>query len=208
MSVVSPAEGVELADEPVLSFSPPSPDQSNKEQIRAEVEAVRKQFAAMEGRKSALILDPTKMPRWDSLTISLLVFTALVSPYEVAFLKAPTSASDGLFILNRVIDVFFFADMVLQFFLMYEEHIVSNNDEALGGKGGGSHSHTITRWVKDRRKITVNYLRGWFAIDVGSILPGIFDILPLINPDECPDRGSNVKVLRVIRVLRLIKLVR
>lgn len=54
------------------------------------------------------------MPFWDSLTSLAIVFTALVTPYEVAFLPMATSPSDTLFVLNRVLDCIFIVDMYVQ----------------------------------------------------------------------------------------------
>lgn len=43
-----------------------------------------------------------------------LIFTALVTPFEVGFLESPTSV-DGLWIVNRFIDLIFIADMGISF---------------------------------------------------------------------------------------------
>ena len=53
------------------------------------------------------ILDPQsiQVQMWDALTAIALIFTAIVTPLEVAFLPAPTCAHEGLFIVNRLIDV-------------------------------------------------------------------------------------------------------
>ena len=50
------------------------------------------------------IIDPsgTFMKRWDLLMLILLMFTATVTPFEVAFLKP--NLGDGLFIINRMVD--------------------------------------------------------------------------------------------------------
>ena len=67
---------------------------------------------------------------WDSVTVSALVFTSLVTPFEVSFMKPvsfdfwppfanPTNVVLEIFVLNRVVDSIFFFDMILQFFLMY-----------------------------------------------------------------------------------------
>ena len=47
-----------------------------------------------------------------------LVFTAIVTPYEVSLLEEPKTASDPLFIINRFIDAIFFIDMCIQFICM------------------------------------------------------------------------------------------
>ena len=64
------------------------------------------------------------MQIWDTLTTSALVWTALVTPFEVAMLEPPagwdTALTDPLFIINRLIDLLFFFDMLLQFALMVQ----------------------------------------------------------------------------------------
>ena len=60
-------------------------------------------------------------------------------------------------------------------------------------------------------------LKGWFIIDVVSIVPSLFDILPLVpgnllsKSEGCSTAGDDarsLKVMRVVRTARLIKLVR
>ena len=72
--------------------------------------------------KPGCMIDPRTsrlMPRWDVWTSIALVFTALVTPYEVGFLPASRSPLDPLFLINRIVDLTFFIDLCLQFFLMY-----------------------------------------------------------------------------------------
>ena len=82
------------------------------ESLQQQVDRHRRQIAALEGQGAAFVIDPTKLWWWDMLTAFALVFTAIVGPFEVAFLTPARSASDGLFILNRMIDTFFILDMV------------------------------------------------------------------------------------------------
>ena len=118
---------------------------------------------------------------WDLLMVALLIFTALVTPFEVAFLSP---SWDALFVINRLVDTGFVADMFVNFFLGYfdeEENCM----------------------VWDNKRIVKKYLKGWFLIDLVSILP--FDTLGLaLNSPEF----NQLKILRVIRLLRLIKLMR
>ena len=59
--------------------------------------------------------------QWDILTSIALVFTALVTPFEVSFLPPPTTDSlDVLFYVNRAVDVIFLIDMWLQFGLIFQ----------------------------------------------------------------------------------------
>ena len=51
---------------------------------------------------------------WDTLLLSILVWTSLVTPFEVSFLEP---SYNHIFIINRLIDVCFISDIVLVFFL-------------------------------------------------------------------------------------------
>ena len=94
-----------------------SDDEKEKPKLHAEVEAVRAQLAALSrGKKSKLLIDPRTskhLGTWDLVVGLLLCYTALVTPFEVAFLPLPTEAN-GRFVINRIIDVFFLVDMVMQ----------------------------------------------------------------------------------------------
>lgn len=115
------------------------------------------------------------------------MFTALITPYEVAFLSQPDHA-DVLFVINRAVDGTFFCDIFLQFFLMFPRK-----------RGSG------TVWVSNRYDIAMHYLRGWFLLDVVSVGVSAFDVLSLVMGNA---NLSKFKVLRVLRVMRLIKLAR
>mmetsp|Transcript_23006 Transcript_23006/g.51880 ORF Transcript_23006/g.51880 Transcript_23006/m.51880 type:complete len:641 (+) Transcript_23006:272-2194(+) len=132
--------------------------------------------------------DGNFMQKWDSVTTLALLFTAIVTPYEVACLGAEAPAdtpflvllSDGLWVINQLVNLVFVVDMFLSFQTMYRES---------ARRGGGV--------VKDLRKIRRRYVRGWFAVDVVSIVP--FSYIP---------GAGSLGILRVVRVLRLLKLAR
>jgi hypothetical protein len=128
-------------------------------------------------------LDPKNnyMRYWDMYTIVLLVYTAIVTPYEVSFLEPSLNA---LFFINRFVDVSFLFDMLLNFYLGYF-------DDDMG------------KWVFDLVKIRKKYFESWFFIDIVSILP--FDAIGILTDSNSIKR---LKVLRVIRLLRLAKLLR
>ncbi len=137
------------------------------------------------------LIDPRDNSRvfiWDMCVAMALVFTALVTPYEVAFLGAPKGI-DALFILNRLLDVVFIIDVGVNFFLIQQV----------------SDSHG-DRWVTDHGQIVLGYLRGWFTLDVFSIVISLLDFVAVSNNGG--GGVSQFKVLRVVRVLRLIKLLR
>lgn len=93
---------------------------------------------------------------------------------------------DPMFIINCLVDLIFVIDMVLQFFLMYPVKT----------------KHGMTLEYRHKR-IVVHYLRGWFTVDILSILP--FGHLGLIlNSDAL----KGMKIVKVVRLLRLLKLMR
>ena len=87
------------------------------------------------------------MGRWDGVTFTSLIFTALVTPYEIAVMD-PVEF-DGLWCINWLVNLVFFCDLVMAFFTVYREK---------KSEGG--------RLVKDLKRIRWNYLKGWFPIDL------------------------------------------
>ena len=126
------------------------------------------------------------MRYWDGFTTLALLFTAVVTPYEVACLRdtdgdsAADLVDNGLWILNQFVNLVFLFDMFLSFFMMYRED---------AKKGGGL--------VRDLPQIRMHYLKGWFFIDLISIIP--FGLIP---------GAGAFGLLRMIRILRLLKLAR
>ena len=57
-----------------------------------------------------------------------LTFIVFITPYEICFLGSASIAS-GRFWLNRIIDLLFLVDLVLQFFLI-PPHLVTNSVDA------------------------------------------------------------------------------
>jgi hypothetical protein len=83
-----------------------------------------KTYKSSANASSKWLLNPNEMQRWDATVTLALVFTGLFTPFEVAFVEGkcthPTFVVDPLFALNRMVDLIFLCDMVLQFFLMRE----------------------------------------------------------------------------------------
>ena len=155
--------------------------------------SVARRIAELEAndiKKNQWLIDPRtskRLPYWDGTSAFALLFTALVTPYEVAFLPSDLVY---LFAINRCVDCIFVVDVVVQFFLAFP---FDSSDE------GGS------RWVTDLPSIRRHYLRGWFAVDVLATGVSIFDIISFVSNN---DSFSRLKALRVLRVLRLVKLLR
>ena len=135
---------------------------------------------------------------WDGITTAALVYTAVLTPFEVGFLSASTTV-DAWFVINRILDVIFILDMCLQFCVVYQKA----QERAEGDDAA---------FVTERRKIVRHYLFGWFPLDLFSILPSIFDIVPLVEAgNDNLDAAATAEKLtgfRAVRALRLIKLIR
>ena len=87
------------------------PKEQKQRSAQEDLEAIEELLEAMEKGKS-MNLDPNGvfMKYWDAYMMLLLIFTAIVTPYEVALLDTELNA---LFYLNRVVDVSFIMDMVM-----------------------------------------------------------------------------------------------
>ena len=117
--------------------------------------------------------------RWQLLIVFALLFVSIVTPYEVAVL--PSNINAGYFI-NLFINLIFIIDMGVAFFSAYR---------ATAKEGG--------HLIKDLRAIRRHYLRGWFAIDLISVLP----------LDMVSDKIEfDMKILRLVKLLRLTRLAR
>ena len=81
--------------------------------------------------------------------------------------------------LNRLVDMAFFADIIINFCLAYELE-----DEGL--------------WVVSHDRIAIRYVKGWFLIDVVSTIP--FDMFVALPPsatggESVADTLQDLKVL-------------
>ena len=151
---------------------------------------------------------------WDAGAFACLLFTACVTPVEVCVLAPEpfdqifgpdgNAGSAAVFVINRCIDLFFMTDILLNFFMAYQEPSF---------KGG--------MWVTARRRIACNYIQTWLLLDVLSVIP--FDLIArpdATGPDvlnsqrgtsagidlEAQESAEGLGVLRAARVLRLARL--
>uniref|UniRef100_A0A1B0FLV1 PAC domain-containing protein n=1 Tax=Glossina morsitans morsitans TaxID=37546 RepID=A0A1B0FLV1_GLOMM len=104
-------------------------------------------------------------------------------PYNVAF-KNKTSEDVSLLVVDSIVDVIFFIDIVLNFHTTFV------------GPGG--------EVVSDPKVIRMNYLKSWFIIDLLSCLP--YDVFNAFDRDE-DGIGSLFSALKVVRLLRLGRVV-
>jgi hypothetical protein len=148
------------------------------------------------------LIDPRTsklMPVLDAAGAIALLFTALFTPFEVAFLTPP-GHMDSTFVLNRIVDAIFIADMVAQFLIVIP---------ASGPNGRDIVEHSL---------IAQRYMSSWFGLDFTSTALSALDILPFVQRDgdggdaaasTCGSSAySTLKALRVVRVLRLTKMIR
>lgn len=141
------------------------------------------------------VLDPRhrRMARWDSFVAVLLLFTAIVTPFEVCFLEPEWRSA--LFWINRLVDLSFILDIVVNFHLSYY-------DPNVGASG---------TYITNLGKIKMRYLKGWFALDFLSVVP--FDVLSIMldlyaGASADTDSVARLRVVRLVRLLRLVKLLR
>ena len=90
---------------------------------------------------------------------------------------------------NVVVDLLFFSDMIMVF-----NTAIETEDFEI---------------VDDRKNIAIDYLNGWFAIDLVAILPfGLF--IPSGGDDttSAADFNQMVRVMRIGRLTKLVKLLK
>lgn len=100
-------------------------------------------------KKSCIIYpEDTWKEHWDLLVSLILIFTCCVTPYLLAFY---TDENFVWQIINGIVDLIFFIDMILNFNTAhYDEDFVM---------------------LDHRSIIALNYLKGWFLIDLLAIFP-------------------------------------
>ena len=176
---------------------------------------------AREMQKIGWVIDPRKnclLPKWDLTMVSALLFTAIVTPVEVAFLEEGQYITN-LWVINRLVDLCFMIDIILTFNRAYQES---------AEKGG--------HWVFNKWVIARNYLLGWFLLDFFSVVPFWLTSLqysyyscleqPGMTHDSCmaietlaalsnnTDNGQmatmtrSAVLFRIAKLLRMVKLAR
>eukprot|EP00658_Telonema_sp_P-2_P048478 TRINITY_DN36880_c0_g1_i4.p1 TRINITY_DN36880_c0_g1~~TRINITY_DN36880_c0_g1_i4.p1 ORF type:complete len:634 (-),score=95.50 TRINITY_DN36880_c0_g1_i4:242-2143(-) len=127
------------------------------------------------------IVDPRSesYQTWENFMGVLLLYTATVTPVDVA-VKTDGTAGIVLFWWNRCVDSSFLLDLFINLRLAFYP----------------KHSHQTL--VMDIDEIQRRYLRGWFTVDLISVLP-----LEVIHSDL-----QVVKLLRLLRLLKLLKVAR
>ena len=116
---------------------------------------------------------------WDWIVLFLVMYTAIITPYMAAFVltrdtkrdavlhrgdsKSISIVDDPLVIVDYIVDVMFIIDI----FINFRTTFVDANDEV----------------VSDPCRVAVNYIKGWFIVDLLAAIP--FELLIMIgNTDQ------------------------
>ena len=115
----------------------------------------------------------------DLLIAILILYSAIITPYEIAFSDSNKSSW-----FEILIDVFLALDIVLTFFSAY-----TDDEENL---------------VKNHKKIIKKYLKSWFIIDIISVLP----LNNLFKNGKYSGLTKISKLPKLYRLIKLTKLLR
>lgn len=141
------------------------------------------------------VFHPYSTPRlaWDMWVVILLIYTALMVPFALAFQAAVCGvhADTGSVILQWFVDSCFWFDILLNF----RTAILDPNADNL----------TQMQLVTDSRIITKTYLKGWFWLDVMGSIP-VQAIENALSGDGCS--YSAIRTLRLNRLARLARLIK
>lgn len=119
---------------------------------------------------------------WNVILALALVYTAAIMPYVMAFIE--TEQWDIWFFIALVMDILFLGDFIFNCTTAYFD-----NEGNL---------------VVNRKKIMVNYLRGWFFIDVVASFP--FNFLEISGSNSQQMSKSFLRVIKVPRIYRLLRI--
>jgi hypothetical protein len=128
---------------------------------------------------------PDRKPKsvWNGVLVFLLLYTALIMPYTIAFIE--NVWFDAWFYTDLTVDTLFFFDFVINCFSAYYD----KNE----------------RLETNRGKILLNYLKTWMIPDFISFFP-----FEMINgqPENTQSSGGYNKLIRLVRLPRLYRLLR
>jgi len=146
------------------------------------------------------VIDPNSKFRkfWMFIMAIFMVYTGTVMPYRLCFVgfrvgwSLPTPEEPlGWVIVERMVDIFFWSDLVLNFFVAYE---LANGEME-------------TRYLK----IATQYMKGWFWLDfVACLPPELFSLILGAADDPTTAQGANrvTRIARMYRVGRIARLAR
>eukprot|EP00193_Tetraselmis_chui_P018914 CAMPEP_0177781732 /NCGR_PEP_ID=MMETSP0491_2-20121128/18034_1 /TAXON_ID=63592 /ORGANISM="Tetraselmis chuii, Strain PLY429" /LENGTH=346 /DNA_ID=CAMNT_0019301871 /DNA_START=270 /DNA_END=1307 /DNA_ORIENTATION=- len=203
---VDSASYVKRASEGTIDVSSPAgsrmavhfPHASFSHHTGSAVRRLGHNFGAIEPGKgcNVPVIHPLSKFRnyWDFIVILLVIYTSLVLPVRTAFLWAEEeavtdtgeidSSMDGWTVMDLVIDFTFLFDVILNFntgFIREPDFVA----------------------ILSRKRIAMQYCKGWFVFDVVSSVP-----LDLMIMQQSSTVMKLPRVLRLIRIFRLVKVLR
>ena len=116
---------------------------------------------------------------------------------------------EGWFLINRLVDLIFLVDMILQFFIMYPLEQKTATSQIV--------------YVTQHAAIARHYMAGWFPLDFLTMIPSVIDLWSTLSnykalqtavaaggavDGAANDSTKNLMMLRVLRAVRMVKLVR
>ena len=134
--------------------------------------------------------------RWDLMLVLIITYNAFGISLRIAF--DVSESLDGLFWVDRVVDVLFIVDLIFNF------RTGTVNDAGAV--------------VLDPAKIVWAYLKGWFVVDLVSAIPyEIFfiiaapaayssDISPELRAPSLLRVGQVIRIFKAVKMLRLLRL--
>ena len=117
-----------------------------------------------------------------------LIYTSLITPYRISFLNEESDIGIRLQLFDNIIDLIFFFDIILNFFTAYYTY-----DE---------------RIEKRLNKIIKHYLKGWFVLDLISVIPINLIMNEFIRDDDVSSLWNFRKIPKIYRLTRLFRLIK
>ncbi|XP_052237698.1 potassium voltage-gated channel subfamily H member 8-like [Dreissena polymorpha] len=139
------------------------------------------EYKVQEVKKSKFILVHYGLFKigWDWLILLCTFYTAILVPYNAAFTRAEKNQRESIY-----------SDVVVEVLFMFD--IIFNFRTSFVNKRG--------QVVYEARMIAINYVKGWFLLDLLAAIP--FDFLYIFNISA----DAPVHLLKVARLIRLARL--
>lgn len=125
--------------------------------------------------------------RWDWVLVVLVIFTSLQIPFVLVF-NLPANARSSVKIVDYIIDVFFWVDILLQLNTSFyvDEQLVTSRKDIL--------KHCFSSWMF-YSDIAATF--PWDDLNTNEVIDGI----GCSRPSDGIDQG-NLRVLRLLRLMR------
>lgn len=166
----------------------------NREAFHADARKLQRRL----NRMWAGLINPNSkaMEKWDLVIIAAMLYTAFVTPAELFFgMLRVEPGFDSLFWCNQVVNVVFWIDIGLQFFIPIK-----------GSDGLTIRAHRRIAWFYMTGGNKWSLPLGWLPLDVVSVLP--LDIVEAAGGFAAAAASGNDAVVQAVRLTRLLKLLK